>query len=234
MLRLTRAGEATVERLVEVAKDAPPSSPALLALANGPIGPPPPGFAHDLSRTELGHCESFFQAGRDAFRRWEQFDLGWVRIANSRPAIIPGELVAVEIHTAFVWSVNFSRITEVVDTSVRFGFLYTTTSIHVEEGQERFVLQYDADSGCVSYLIEAVSRPRHFLARIAYPFSRAMQHRFARDSQSRMLRSVAASAKPGWVPGRNHRQHRNSAFVPRNSQLPTHSPPTRPWREELH
>jgi uncharacterized protein (UPF0548 family) len=123
--------------------------------------------------------------------------VGWVRIANSLPAIIPGELVAVEARTALIWSVNFSRITEVVDTSVRFGFLYTTTSIHVEEGQERFVLEYDADSGCVSYLIEAVSRPWHFLARIAYPFSRAMQHRFARDSHSRMRRSVSESAKPG-------------------------------------
>ena len=67
---------------------------------------------------------------------------------ESSPAIIPGELVAVEAHTVFVWS-------------VRFGFLYTTTSLHVEERQERFVLEFNADSGCVSYSIEAVSRPRH-------------------------------------------------------------------------
>ncbi|HUB00879.1 MAG TPA: DUF1990 domain-containing protein [Terracidiphilus sp.] len=195
MLRLTRARGASFDRLVAMARDAPASSPALLALRNGLIEPIPSGFAHDLSRTDLGQGESLFHAARAAFRRWEQFDLGWVQIANACPAIVPWELVAVEAHTGFLWSVNFSRITEVVDTSARFGFLYTTTRFHVEEGQERFVLDYSADTGCVSYVIEAVSRPRHLLARIAYPFSRAMQHRFARDSQGRIYRSVQSSAK---------------------------------------
>jgi len=180
---------------MELARSAAPASPALLTLGNGLFGPPPSGFAHDLSRTEIGRGESLFHAARAAFQRWEQFDLGWVRIANHAPAIAPDELVAVEAHTLSFWSVNFSRITEVVDTSVCFGFLYTTTELHVEEGQERFVLEYNSDSGCVSYLIEAVSRPRHLLARIAYPFSRAMQHRFARDSHDRIRRSISERAK---------------------------------------
>jgi uncharacterized protein (UPF0548 family) len=196
VLRLARFAGTALEGLIESARDAPPSRPALLTLGNGLLGPPPYGFVHDLSRTELGNGEDFFRAGREAFRRWEQFDLGWVRIANQCPAILTGELVAVEAHTAIFWSINLSRITETVDTAVRFGFLYTTTAIHVEEGQERFVLEYDPDTGCVSYLIEAVSRPRHLLARMAYPFSRAMQHRFARDSHKRMLRSVRDALKP--------------------------------------
>jgi uncharacterized protein (UPF0548 family) len=194
MHRLTRLAGTALEGLMESAKDAQPSSPALLTLGGGLIAPPPLGFVHDLSRTSLGYGESVFRAGREAFQRWEQFDLGWVRVANS-PTILVGELVAVEAHTAFVWSINFCRITEAVDTSVRFGFLYATTRTHVEEGQERFVVEYDMASGHVSYLIEAVSRPRHFLARIAYPYSRAMQHRFARESHSRMLLSVLETAK---------------------------------------
>ena len=194
MLRLARTRGASFERLRELARNAAPSSPVLLALRNGLLGPPPPGFAHDLSRSEIGRGENLFHAARAAFQRWEQFDLGWVRIASPYPAIMPGELVAVEVHTGFVWSVNFSRITEVVDTRSHFGFLYTTTSLHVEEGQERFVLEYDSVSGCVSYEIEAVSRPRHFLARIAYPFSRAMQQRFARDSHDRMRRLTPVPA----------------------------------------
>lgn len=194
MLRLTRLAGTALEGIMESAGDAQPSSPALLTLGGGLIGPPPPGFVQDLSRSSLGYGESVFRAGREAFQRWDQFDLGWVRVAN-RPRIVTGELVAVEAHTAFVWSMNFSRITEVVDTSVRFGFLYTTTRTHVEEGQEQFVIEYDVSSGRVSYLIEAVSHPRHFLARVAYPFSRAMQHRFARDSHCRMLQSVT-DAKP--------------------------------------
>ena len=75
----------------------------------------------------------------------------------------------------------------------RFGFMYATTALHVEEGQERFVIDFDPESGSVSYLIEAVSRPRHILARIGYPFSRAMQHRFARDSHARMRHCILDS-----------------------------------------
>lgn len=196
MLRLTRLVGTALEGVIESAADAQLSSPTLLRLGGGLIGPPPPGFVHDLSRTSLGYGEGVFRAAREAFRRWEQFDLGWVRVANS-PTIVTGELVAVEVRTAFVWSINFSRITEVVDSSVRFGFLYTTTRTHLEEGQEQFVIEFDVASGRVSYRIEAVSRPRHFLARVAYPFSREMQHRFARDSHSRMLRSVLETAKAG-------------------------------------
>jgi uncharacterized protein (UPF0548 family) len=101
-----------------------------------------------------------------------------------------GEVVAVEAHTAYLWSINFSRIVEIVDSPTRFGFMYATTALHVEEGQERFVIDFDPESGSVSYLIEAVSRPRHILARLGYPFSRAMQHRFARDSHARIRHCI--------------------------------------------
>lgn len=169
------------------------SSPNLLALAEGPIGTPPWGFVHDLSRSEIGRGENAFAAAREAFQRWEQFNLGWVRIANSFPKIIPGELVAVEAHTAGLWSINFSRVIEVVSSPTRYGFLYATTALHVEEGQERFVIEFDSKSESVSYLIEAISRPRHVMARIGYPISRAMQRRFRRDSIARMKRCVAGS-----------------------------------------
>ncbi|MBV8436587.1 MAG: DUF1990 domain-containing protein [Silvibacterium sp.] len=145
---------------------------------------------HDLSRSEIGRGLHVFEVAREAFRRWEQFDLGWVRVVNSIPKIALGELVAVEAHTACLWSINFSRVEEVVDSPTRFGFMYTTTAVHVEEGQERFVIDFDLATESVSYLIEAVSRPRHLLARIGYPFTRATQHRFARDSHARMKRCV--------------------------------------------
>ncbi len=125
-------------------------------------------------------------SAREAFLRWEQFDLGWVQIASPGPKVVAEGLVAVEAHTAFLWSMNINRILEVVDTPTRFGFLYSTTKFHVEQGQERFVLEFDPETGSVFYLIEAISRTRHILARLGYPFSRAMQRRFARDSHARM------------------------------------------------
>jgi uncharacterized protein (UPF0548 family) len=186
VLRPFRTSEAQKIKLLATAREAPPSSPHLLTVIGGLLGTPPKGFVHDLSRTEIGRGLCVFMAAREALQRWKQFDLGWVQVVNPLAKIAPGELVAVEAHTAYLWSISFSRVVEVVDSPTRFGFMYTTTALHVEEGQERFVVDFDPESESVSYLIEAVSRPRHILARIGYPFSRAMQHRFARDSHARM------------------------------------------------
>jgi uncharacterized protein (UPF0548 family) len=190
MFTLARANQREKEKLFTSAQQVSLSSPLLLTLTDGPVGTPPKGFVHDLSRTELGRGRDVFAAARKTLQKWEQFDLGWVRVANVVPRMVPGELVAVEVHTALLWSINFNRIVETVDTPTRFGFIYTTTALHVEEGQERFVIEFDAHSESVHYLIEAVSRPRHILARIAYPFSRAMQRRFARDSHARVQRAL--------------------------------------------
>jgi len=138
----------------------------------------------------IGHGEAAFIAARTAFKQWRHFDLGWVRVANPTARIALGELVAVEAHAAGLWSLNLSRITETIDTPTRYGFLYATTRRHVEEGQERFLIEFDPDTGDIFYLIEAVSRPRHSLARLAWPYSRAMQHRFARESHARMRRAA--------------------------------------------
>jgi len=186
VFRLTRASEDEKEKLMAAAREAPLPSPHLLTLASGPLGTPPRGFVHDLSRSHIGQGQHTFAVAREAFQRWEQFNLGWVRIADPVPKVASGELVAVEAYTAWLWSMSLNRIVEVVDSPIRFGFMYTTTALHVEEGQERFVVEFDPKNESVHYLIEAISRPRHILARIGYPFSRAMQHRFARDSHARM------------------------------------------------
>jgi uncharacterized protein (UPF0548 family) len=190
VLRPFRASEEQKKELLAAAREAPPSSLHLLTLTDGSLGTPPKGFVHDLSQSEIGRGRHVFMVAREAFRRWEQFDLGWVQVVNPMAHIAPGELVAVEARTGCFWSVNFNRIAEVVDSATRFGFLYTTTACHVEEGQERFIINFDPKSESVSYLIEAVSRPRHILARIAHPFSRVMQHRFTRDSHARLERCV--------------------------------------------
>jgi len=191
MFRLTRTSEGDRRELQAIACKAPVTSPDLLTLADGLLSSKlPPGFAHDRSRSHLGLGQQIFEAARDAFLRWRQFDLGWVQVLNPGAQIAAGQLVGVEVHTVCLWSVVFNRIVETVDSPNRFGFMYATTSLHIEEGQERFVVEFDPATEAVSYLIEAVSRPRHPLARLAHPFSRAMQHRFARDSHARLRQYV--------------------------------------------
>jgi len=150
------------------------------------------GMAHDCSRTRLGSGEAQFSAAKRAFERWVMFDLGWVRVANPSAAIHVDQVVAVEAHTLGLWTVNLSRIVKVVDSATVFGFIYATTSLHVEQGEERFLLEFDRETGDVWYELEAGSRPRAALARLGFPFTRAFQKRFARESHERMRRETTA------------------------------------------
>lgn len=102
-----------------------------------------------------------------------------------------GEMIAVEAKTLGLWSLNLSAIVETTDAEDRFGFIYATSEMHVEDGEERFLLRFDQATGGVWYELEAVSRPRNTFARAGYPIARHFQHRFARDSQRRMLKAVA-------------------------------------------
>ncbi len=119
------------------------------------------------------------------------FDLGWVRVANPDAKIETGAAVAVEAHTLGLWTLNVSRITEIVDRADAFGFIYKTTRLHVEEGEERFLLRLDAATCEVRYEVEAVSRPRAALARLGLPVTRGFQRRFARESQGWMRAKTA-------------------------------------------
>ena len=172
-----------------------PLVPRLLFIGGRATNPiPRAGLAHDRTRSWLGAGEQVFAAAKHAFDQWAQFDLGWTRVANPQAPIEIGQIVAVEVRSLGLWSLNLSRIVETVDTGERFGFVYSTTENHVEHGEERFLLEFDIATGAAWYDLEALSRPRSPLARLGYPITRAFQHRFARDSHRRM-REAADSAR---------------------------------------
>ena len=119
------------------------------------------------------------------------FNHGWTRVANPAAKIEIGQIIAMQAHTLGLWTLNMSRIVETVDTPTRFGFLYATTPMHVEQGAERFLLEFNPTTSEVHYVLEAISRPRHILAHLGLPLSRHFQHQFARESHNRMRRETA-------------------------------------------
>ena len=118
------------------------------------------------------------------------FDLGWVRVVNEAAPVQTKQIIAVEVRTLGFWSMNLSQIREIIDTETQFGFIYATTKQHVERGEESFLIRLDSVTGEVSYELEAVSRPRHFLARLGFPVTRYFQRKFVRDSHRRMREAV--------------------------------------------
>jgi uncharacterized protein (UPF0548 family) len=191
VFRLSKPTAADIAAALADVRDPVDSGARLLSLKHGVTRHALPfTFAHDRLRTRLGDGKEAFDLARRAFRSWLQFDLGWVRVANPGIPMAVGQIVAVEVRAVGLWSLNLSRIVETLDTDTQFGFLYATSLHHAEEGEERFLLELDPVEGGAWYLRKAVSRPRHPLARLMYPVTRALQHRFARQSRTRMLHAV--------------------------------------------
>ena len=145
----------------------------------------PNGFNVDRHAITLGTGDRVFAAARQALRRWEMMDLGWVHAIPASPSIEVGTEVAVVVRHFGFWSVNVSRVVYVLETESAFGFAYGTLREHAESGEELFSITR-RDDGSVWYEIVAFSRPRHVLANAGYPLTRVLQSRFAQDSMRRM------------------------------------------------
>jgi uncharacterized protein (UPF0548 family) len=152
-------------------------------------GDAPDGFVLDHNRQQLGRGAAVFAHACDEIRGWRMFPAPWTVIAPRAPIVV-GETVTVQIRTFGVWWLNAARIVYVVDEPRRFGFAYGTLPGHAERGEERFTVEWLPDD-TVWYDLRAFSRPRYWMARVAYPLTRALQHRFARDSKAAMVRGVS-------------------------------------------
>ncbi|HWO01373.1 MAG TPA: DUF1990 domain-containing protein [Blastocatellia bacterium] len=153
----------------------------------------PRGYTIDHNRIELGEGEEVFARAIAAIKRWEMFNIGWLELLWPEAPIQEGTTVAVLAHHLGFWSLNACRIVSVIEEEGprrEFGFVYGTLPDHAERGQERFAVEWDRESGKVFYDILAYSRPNKLLARLGYPFTRALQKRFARDSMQAMVLAV--------------------------------------------
>ena len=99
-------------------------------------------------------------------------------------------MVAILARSIGLWWLNACRIVYVVDEDgpvKRFGFAYGTLPDHAGSGEERFLVEWDRADDSVWYDILAFSRPRHFLARLGYPWVRRTQKQVGRSQQQSML-----------------------------------------------
>lgn len=194
MFSFARPSPSKILSMLETARNLPGNYGVLFETQSGPDKLfVPKGYVQDHTRTQIGEGHNAFEAAKAALRQWKQFDLGWVCVANPDAAIEPDEVIAVEARTLGLWSVNLSRILYVIDEPDRFGFAYGTTALHVERGEERFLIEFYPVSGAVEFDLLAISQPAHWMARLAYPYARSRQRKFARESHQRM-RQVAADS----------------------------------------
>lgn len=184
---LARPDAALVARYVDAQRALPFTYAAVGATDR--VEAPPAGFVLDHNRELLDRGSAAFARACDAIRGWRMFPVSWTAIGPPLPAIAVGEPVAVSIRILGGWWLNAARIAYAIDEPRRFGFAYGTLPGHAECGEERFLVEWLADD-TVWYDLRAFSRPRHWLARLGTPATRALQRRFARDSKLAMRRAV--------------------------------------------
>lgn len=156
-------------------------------------GETPSGFNRDRARCLLGSGVEVWSAAVESFRRWRFMPKSVLEVIPPE-AVECDQVVGMLFRGLGVWSANPARIIRVHDFEDRigrsFGFTYATLPGHVEQGEERFLLNWNQESDEVWYKLDAVSRPNHVLAWIAYPYARWQQAKFRRDSCASMKNSV--------------------------------------------
>jgi uncharacterized protein (UPF0548 family) len=154
----------------------------------------PPLFTVDRNRIQLGSGPLAWQRAVDAIRKWEMFNIPWVRLCWPTAPITEGSNVAVIAHRIGLFWLNACRVVYLIDEdgpTKRFGFAYGTLTEHAESGEERFLVEWNRETDAVSYDLLAFSRPNQFLTRVGYPVARRLQKQFAADSKAAMVRAVA-------------------------------------------
>ena len=191
MFFLTRPTAQRIDRFRQMVKQDTFSYPEVGATLREAI---PNRYNVDHNRICLGEGRPLFEQAYAALKAWKMFELGWMELLHPPEPVAAGQTVLVLAHTFGVYSLSANRIIAMIDTDDgqiwRRGFSYGTLRHHVERGEERFSVEYHRHDDSVWYDILAFSVPRHPLARLGYPLSRAAQRRFATDSKAAMVSAV--------------------------------------------
>lgn len=171
MFSLTKPSPDTLSRLV-----AQQSGRELTYAEHGATaGDMPTGYHHDEWEADLGEfSQATFDRLADQLRRWHVQTRSGLAIFPDEP-VRPGLTFALWFRLPGAYATATGRVVYVTSEPGRAGFAYGTLPAHPERGEEAFHLVRDADR--LLFTVRAFSRPRHPLARLGAPVSRALQVR---------------------------------------------------------
>ena len=194
MFLFSRPGEATIRSFLAAQKDQPFSYADVGASRDRA----PDGYAVDHNRIQLGYGTAVFERATDALRRWQMFEMPWIELCWPDTPTQMGATVGVLVSHLGFWSLNACRIVYLIEdhgACERFGFAYGTLAEHAEIGEERFTVEFLSADQSVWYDLYAFSRPASPLARLARPYARKLQRRFARNSMAAMKMAIEDTGK---------------------------------------
>lgn len=150
------------------------------------------GYDVDRHRFSLGEGRELFARSRSALLAWRHFDIPWLELHGARAPVEADQVVATLVRAGGLWFLNPCRVIYVErasDPSREAAFAYGTLAGHVERGEERFAVRYDPITAEVTYHVLAFSRPAAVVAKLARPWARRVQARFAASSAEALARA---------------------------------------------
>ncbi len=152
----------------------------------------PAGYHVDHNTVRLGWGVETWARACAALKAWRMFPAGWTAIHPVDERVREGLTLTMSARGYGMWWMNGCRIVYMVDEDgpvKRFGFAYGTLASHVEQGEERFMVEMLED-GTVWYDLRAFSRPRYWPVKLMKPLARRLQKRFVRESLAAMVAAV--------------------------------------------
>ncbi len=147
---------------------------------------PPRDYDHDHSSIYLGRGAELWSQAKTILDTWQQFPADWTNIQPTQAPLEVNQNVAVLFRLWGIWFTNSARIVYVLREENRYGFAYGTLPGHVEQGEECFWIEREAN-GAIYYHIKAFSKPRFWLAKLGYPIARMYQRKFVKESLNRFV-----------------------------------------------
>ncbi|HET9897390.1 MAG TPA: DUF1990 domain-containing protein [Streptosporangiaceae bacterium] len=158
----------------------------------------PPGYRHDRWQIDLGRFDD------DTFRRLATALRHWQPHRGAGFTVAPGGPVHADMTFALVvplviplpvaYATAAGRVIYVTDQTESYGFAYGTLPEHPEQGEEAFCLAREGSR--LVFTVTAFSRPRHPIARLGGPVTRAVQVH-ANRSYLRSMRSIVSIGPQG-------------------------------------
>jgi uncharacterized protein (UPF0548 family) len=110
LFRLTAPSDYDVQRFVSRQSRSSFSYPEVGASA----GVPPSNYNIDRTRVQIGQGEAVWSRAADAVRRWQTFNIPWLKLYWPTSPIRVGTDVVVMVHHFGFWSLNACRIVHVI------------------------------------------------------------------------------------------------------------------------
>lgn len=146
------------------------------------------GYRETRYRTVLGVGPHVFAHAKHALEHRVMYPASLSALRPEDVPLTPGATLVVVLNLFGCQALNAIRVLAIDDRPDDYRLVVGTLPGHALRGREVFRIVREGER--VVYELRAVSRPRHWLAKLGWPVTRWVQRRFAEESLEGMARAL--------------------------------------------